>query len=672
MPDIDTLVTQFVGLFPSVPDRVAFIHNASEIESSSSSGKVEIDFDRKPRSPSRSDFLTHLGVGEPGGPSISLTPIVPNPASLSELTHCSWAVLDFDLYKEFESGSLSKTGITGVAQERAKFVPLNSKSGGLHLWLFFSVPQLAADVRAFLAYVKNNLGLPPEVLDRVEVFPKQDKLEAKDSGSAMSLPYFEALVPGKTTICKRHAFDKRGLGLNLESFLKLVAESKTVLPELKTKDPVQESSAKEKKQTPLGLSRSQYDDEVVALLKGPYGVYAGPPCFLTLMASGKKIDAGRNNRAYDLGVYLRKAWGSGDDDRESAIARGVKIIQRTFDLEHPDRFTMSEARAALASGYDGDKSFKCDEIRGLTRDGLLVCDKKVTSACMKCRHGLGSTRFAELHDLVPAFRRMQDNQTTRVNFRVKMVGQGDEVSEEVSMPLADFADYRRVKTAVANKTGYLFSPPVGDDGRVKRFDEIWEQFAVELNVQCKDVHQLPDRSYGSLVKPVIQRMLDGHRRMIRRLPDRYDSNICIVDEGGGDARKQAVLFTHETLVAHVMIAGGRAEEVRKVDDLMTAIDQLCERTRKTIEYPDGESVEYYVCLLAKNDLFIRNRSQTEAAKTTTAEPESYFDKAMKKAMEGEITPAEEREFVELLPKREYDDIGPMTYEGPDEAYPDPL
>jgi len=110
---------------------------------------------------------------------------------------CYWAVVDFDFKSESNrvelaekfstrfAKKLEQLGITGFWFER-------SKSGLIHLWLFFDKPVKARKIRRILLHIADKLGLRV-VNGVVEIFPKQDQLEHGKVGNYVHLPYFNGL-----------------------------------------------------------------------------------------------------------------------------------------------------------------------------------------------------------------------------------------------------------------------------------------------------------------------------------------------------------------------------------------------------------------------------------------------------------------------------------------------
>src|SRR3990167_9966810 len=120
-----------------------------------------------------------------------------------------------------------------------------SKSKGYHVWVFFSQPVRAREVRRILNSVLSKLGLS------LEVFPKQDYLKDGEIGNYINLPYFGGL---------RHTPERRVIldtqdptPVSLADFLTMTENSlippaviQTILEEL-PKIPVESTDSQEEK-----------------------------------------------------------------------------------------------------------------------------------------------------------------------------------------------------------------------------------------------------------------------------------------------------------------------------------------------------------------------------------------------------------------------------------------
>ena len=104
---------------------------------------------------------------------------------------CNFGVIDIDVYK----GKIRKM-LDIIREYQLPLLPFRSKSGGLHCYLFLSKSNSAKSVREVLSQVIKIFSLDKMYGEqKVEIFPKQDKITAESMGSAITLPYFNAEEP---------------------------------------------------------------------------------------------------------------------------------------------------------------------------------------------------------------------------------------------------------------------------------------------------------------------------------------------------------------------------------------------------------------------------------------------------------------------------------------------
>lgn len=185
---------------------------------------------------------------------------------ITDDANCSWGAIDIDKY-DLDLDELENK----VRELNLPLLLLRTKSGGAHLTCYFSEPISCKKVRAKLYEFSIALGH-----GGVEIFPKQSSLASKrDVGNWLNMPYFEY----KNT--KRYAIF-RGKPLNIEQFLMLAERIKV------------------DEETFMDITVStegNFDD--------------GPPCLQLLTKSGKIPEGSRNNALFALGVYCRKKWEDG-------------------------------------------------------------------------------------------------------------------------------------------------------------------------------------------------------------------------------------------------------------------------------------------------------------------------------------------------------------------------
>ncbi len=179
-----------------------------------------------------------------------------------------FGAIDIDLYKD----KIDKAALVKLVRSR-KFplVAVTSKSGGMHLYAFFSEPVPCGIIQSYLTKFADALGYPG-----VEIFPKQNELRNDEEvGNWINLPYQGALHPD-TRVSDRHGFDDDGDVIpRLESWI-AYAKSHVV---------------------------TQEQLEAVKLPDQGAPFSDGPPCLQHLASSG--VSDMRNVVLFNMGVYAR-------------------------------------------------------------------------------------------------------------------------------------------------------------------------------------------------------------------------------------------------------------------------------------------------------------------------------------------------------------------------------
>lgn len=133
---------------------------------------------------------------------------------------CSWAAIDIDTYPIVHADLVRQLEALG-----APAVVCKSKSGGAHVYMFFSEPVPASEVIFKLRELAAVLGAGD-----AEIYPKQDSvlIDRGDLGNWMSMPY----LGGDNT--QKYAVRSDGRGMALSKFLDYAESQRVSLARLRS------------------------------------------------------------------------------------------------------------------------------------------------------------------------------------------------------------------------------------------------------------------------------------------------------------------------------------------------------------------------------------------------------------------------------------------------------
>jgi len=180
---------------------------------------------------------------------------------------CKFGALDIDEYPLDHNALVDK-----LEKLKVPCIVCRSKSGGAHIFFFFTEWMEAADFRDKSAEIAAALGH-----GRCEIFPKQEQVlvERGDVGNFINLPYFDSEQTLRFAVIK---VGKKYTEATLSEFIEQVHKIKC--------DP--------KKFMELSVG-------------GKPNLFPGyVPCLKSLLSMGI-FEGGRNKAAFQLGVFLQKA-----------------------------------------------------------------------------------------------------------------------------------------------------------------------------------------------------------------------------------------------------------------------------------------------------------------------------------------------------------------------------
>lgn len=245
---------------------------------------------------------------------------------------CNFGVIDIDVYK----GKIRKM-LDIIREYQLPLLPFRSKSGGLHCYLFLSKSNSTKSVREVLSQVIKIFSLDKMYGEqKVEIFPKQDKITAESMGSSITLPYFNAEEP------YTYLLDLDGNEVPFEDALNQIQKRFTTIENVRE-----------------ALENLPYDD--------------APPCLQRILLSGLVggEDTGRNNFLFSFALYASKKYGL------EGFASYVRELNNSFECPIEE----SAVESTIASIKSKEYSYRCKDI---PCNGF--CDK---SLCKKREFGLG-------------------------------------------------------------------------------------------------------------------------------------------------------------------------------------------------------------------------------------------------------------------------------------------
>ena len=175
-----------------------------------------------------------------------------------------WGAIDIDEYDIDLEVFSKKLGTSPI-------IPCRTKSGGIHLYVFFEQSMTAKSVVPKLREIATLLNHPT-----AEIFPKQIQIisERGDVGNWINMPYFGGKLSTRYAIYN-------GKVLTPEEFIK-IAKSKKI--------------------------KNVNDIKILNLKSNDFELLPdGPPCLQYLLKVGFP-EGTRNNALYNLGVYAKKAF----------------------------------------------------------------------------------------------------------------------------------------------------------------------------------------------------------------------------------------------------------------------------------------------------------------------------------------------------------------------------
>jgi len=293
-------------------------------------GKVKPIYGWTHRELTNQDYLDHLT----GRQSIGVQPC-------DDQGMARFGAIDIDDKQHSYSNFPYKKYLDIIAENKLPLVPVKSKSGGLHLYLFLKEPAKAVFIRGFLEKLLFTLKLPTNI----EIYPKQTELGQDPEGNYVNGQFINLPYYNKT---ERVGFNLDGTTFNFDQFAEVIKANTY------SSDDLEEFAIEHTKKILIG-GGEEFND--------------GPPC-LAILTKDKLTD-GRDRFLYNYAVFAKKKY---PDDWEKMV------------IAAPNKYFKSDANGVL--DWSEEKTKK--KLKSWARNikGYTCNEDPIQPVCMKavCRN----------------------------------------------------------------------------------------------------------------------------------------------------------------------------------------------------------------------------------------------------------------------------------------------
>ena len=260
------------------------------------------------------------------------------PCNESGLARFGVIDVDFKDYKNYDR----KKFVEIIQKNNLPLIPVLSKSGGIHLYLFLDTFISAVIIRSFLSNLLPLFKLKHDT----EIFPKQTKL-VKDSetgkinkGNFINLPYFKKQ--------ERKAINTDGTEFSYEEFIKVIEAN------LVKEEDIKKITNKIEAETMDGVDDIFKD---------------GPPCLAALSKVAKNDDFdGKDRFLYNYHVFVKAKY---EDNWEQMV---MDAPVKFFSGANAHAWDKQKLKAKLKSWRESYKGYTCTQspINDFCKKGICV------------------------------------------------------------------------------------------------------------------------------------------------------------------------------------------------------------------------------------------------------------------------------------------------------------
>tara|TARA_A100001515_G_scaffold46767_1_gene36839 strand:- start:2874 stop:4532 length:1659 start_codon:yes stop_codon:yes gene_type:complete len=436
-------------------------------------------------------------------------------------------------YSEFKPEKYLKI----IEEKELPLIPIRSKSGGLHLYVFAREKVKAADIREFLDNMLFILGLPA----KTEIFPKQTTLKSQDgnksNGHFINLPYFNK--------DQRVALYTNGREMDFDTFMKCVslnARSKEELKNIGTDsiEKVLKNEDDEFKDGPpcLGIICSELKEGIYVDVDNP-GV------------KHSKLPDGRDEFVYNLMTWAKKKYSDKWEKVVEDKAAELILYDQSWDSK--------KVQEKIKLWKKDTAGFKCHGKPVNTN-----CHKNV---CRSRKYGIGKGALQAWPEIV-SITKWEYKPDPAYDMHVKMP------NGKIKIIHAKHVDYlvdqKRIKSLLAAHANYL--PPTLKNNK---FTEMINSHLLTAQIEFPEIETQP---IGILFKE-IQEWINGPQARSFRS---FEEGSVYIDE-----KTDLAYFTW----SHFYKELSRSSWNMKSDKTLEYVKEKFKAKYKQKRYPKAEGQE---------------------------------------------------------------------------------
>jgi len=342
----------------------------------------------------------------------------------------SFGAIDVDPenYRDFPLQKYLKV----IEEKELPVIPIESKSKGLHLYVFTKEKVSATLIREFLSNLLFLFKLPA----KTEIFPKQTQLgtnqnNEKTSGSFINLPYYKST--------ERRAYRPDGSQLDLKEFIKVVELN------LQTKETLKDIGSKKINEIITG---------------GPEEFNDGPPCLQMICKeieeSGKKLKDERDRFLYNYMVFAKKKY---PDNWEKKVLEAARKY-----IEYDDVWGDGKVKSKIKDWKNANKGFQCNE--------APISSYCAKGTCIRRKFGVGNHRNTSWPELSGMIR---INYKPDAEFMINVNLDSSKVKQIHAKNIKKISEMKEMRALIAEQTS-IFPPIIKNAEYQVILNGLWATF----------------------------------------------------------------------------------------------------------------------------------------------------------------------------------------------------